>query len=292
MSSNNLNSASLYKCPLCSIHFHFARHRKCRVMAVKSPKILSYEEKDEEKRSLIRRRISCSSKNPRCCRYSCFKYRLIILKEKGTILMIVLNALCVMMTITCYQHPTLVPPNYNTTCNWLTIVFLSVPLLFPILGLLSQCCISKYRIFQLSIYSLLLSIVLIALSIISQSAIIWFVAMIPLVFSSMLSISCIIPLTMDQAVGASGEELSFTMYWLVWPTPTSVSVLHIVECYSLSDNAQYNDLALFTVSALLFIAFFSLLQCFSHFVGHNISKIQPCQTYRAGAKLRQKTQVS
>ena len=132
--------------------------------------------------------------------------------------MIVLNALCVMTTFTCYQHPTLVPPNYNTTCNWLTILFLSVPLLFPILGLLSQCCISKYRIFQLSIYALLLSIVLIALSIISQSAIIWFVAMIPLVFSSMLSISCIIPLTMYQAVGASGEELSIGQYGLLWPS--------------------------------------------------------------------------
>ena len=80
---------------------------------------------------------------------------------------------------------------------------------------------------------------------------------------------------MDQLVGASGEELSFTMYWLAWAVITDFSVMFVVQCYSLPGDVQYSHLALFAVSALLFIAFFILLQCFSHLLVTTSQKSNP-----------------
>ena len=40
--------------------------------------------------------------------------------------------------------------------------------------------------------------------------------------------------------------------------------MQIVECSSLSDDAQYNHLALFAISVLLFIGVLFLVQCFNH----------------------------
>ena len=64
---------------------------------------------------------------------------------------------------------------------------------------------------------------------------------------------------MDQVVGASGEELTFTIYWLVWPILISASISSITYW-----NAQYEQPALFGLSALLFITAFSLVQYFNY----------------------------
>ena len=150
-------------------------------MAVRNPKMLfSDEEGDEEQPLLLQRRICHRSKKPRCC--SCFSctYRLVKMTEKGGILMIAFNTLFVMAMITCFQNATFERLNINT--KFLTIPCFLVLLLCPVLGLLSECYFGKYKIFQISIYSLLVALVLSALGIIITSTNIWYMALVPLFF--------------------------------------------------------------------------------------------------------------
>ena len=162
---------------------HLAWRRVCHVMAVESSQMLVSDKKgDEEPPLLVQSRISHSSKKPRCHSDCGFKYRLIKIKEKGAILMIVLNTLFVMAMLTCYQNATFEKLNFNT--KLLTIPCLLVLFLCPTLGLLTQCYLGKYKIFQVSIYSLLLGLVLSVLGIFTKSSTVWYMTLIPLAFST------------------------------------------------------------------------------------------------------------
>ena len=172
-------------------------------MAVETSQMLFSEQKgDEQQRLLLQRRISDSSKKPRCCSYSRSKYRLIKIKEKGAVLMIVINALFAMAMVTCFQNATYEPLHFDTAL--LTIPFLLVLFICPIVGLLIGCFLVKYNVLQLSIYSLLVGLVLSAISIFTKSSISWYMTLVPIAFSTICYASCLVPLTMDQLVGASG----------------------------------------------------------------------------------------
>ena len=187
--------------------------------------------------------------------------------------MIVLNTLFTLAMVTCYQNATFEPLNFNT--KLLTIPSLLVLLLCPILGLLSACLFGIYKIFQISIYSLLLGLVLSALSIITMCNTVWYVTSVPLAFSTICYALCVIPITINQLVGASREELSFAIYWIIWPLLSSFAAGHYVDCYSRSSNIQYKHLVMFAFSAALFIGIYLLIQCFNHMLVTTSLKSNP-----------------
>ena len=242
-------------------------------MTVETSQMLFFEKKDDEEQPLLlQKRISRSSKKPRCCSYSGSKYRLIKIKEKGAVLMIVINTLFAMAMVTCFQNATFAPLEFDT--ELLTIPCLLVLLLCPIVGMFIGCFVGKYKVLQLSIYSLLVGLVLSALSVFTKSSTAWYMTLVPLAFSTICYASCVVPLTMDQLVGASGEELSFTIYWLVWPLPISFAFMRFTGCY-LPSEFEYKHLVLFALSALLFIVIFLLVQCFNHLLVKLSQKCNP-----------------
>ena len=101
-------------------------------MAVKTSQMLSSEKNgDEEKPLILQRRISYSSKKPRCCSYSGSKYQLIKINEKGAVMMIAINTLFVMAMVTCFQNATYKPLQFDP--EQLAIPFLLVALICPII---------------------------------------------------------------------------------------------------------------------------------------------------------------
>ena len=143
------------------------------------------------------------------------RYRLFNISQKGGIFMIVLNAFFLIALSSCFLNAEIQPIDIQSV--WLSIPSGLVLSFCPIVGLLSECYFGKIKLLQASIYSLLFAIVFNAFIIITIRINIWYVTFAPLYFSAACYASCIIPLTMDQLVGASGEELSFVVYWILWP---------------------------------------------------------------------------
>ena len=200
-----------------------------------------------------------STSRKRRCSVLHVPYRSFNVSQQAGIFMIVLNAFFLVSLTACFFSAAIQPINIRSL--WLSIPSGFAFLLCPILGLLSECYFGKIKFLQASIYSLLFAIVLNAFIIIIPIQInIWYLTLVPLYFSAACYASCIIPLTMDQLIGASGEELSFVVYWLFWPLSIVFWTHHLVNCY-LPDNVQILHATLFGVASLSFAVVFSLFQC-------------------------------
>ena len=200
---------------------------------------------------LTSRKRRCSGLNVR--------YRLFNVSQKGGIFMIVLNAFFLFALSSCFLSATVLQL-IDIQSVWVSIPSGLVLLLCPIVGLLSECYFGKIKLLQASIYSLLFAIVLNGFIIITIRINIWYVIFAPLYFSAACYASCIIPLTIDQLVGASGEELSFVVYWILWPILALFWTGRFFDCF-LSENVQILHAILFGVASLSFAVAFSLFQC-------------------------------
>ena len=76
-------------------------------------------------------------------------------------------------------------------------------------------------------------------------------------------ISCAIPFTIDQLVGASGEELSFSIYWIIWAWLQAFPFCTYLAIY-IPREFQLQKFAWFLITSLSFIILYLMNQCCSH----------------------------
>ena len=205
------------------------------------------------------------------CRECCpIRYRIIHVTEKAAIFMIVLNMFFLMATLSCYEYTKsgITPGSHNSP--WLSIPVALVLVSCPVLGLISDCCSGRYNVLRASIFLLLLSIVLKALDIVFIAVdkiligeVFQYIMLATVTLSLTLYVSCVIPFTMDQLVGASGEEFSFTIYWILWPVVV-IEMLKLVTRPMLPrDYALFNAI-LFGISSLSFAVMYCMILCCNH----------------------------
>ena len=149
------------------------------------------------------------------CHCNC-SYRLIRIRNKGAMFMIIINALFASAVLVSRNKPAELqyPSIHNSVTLWVVLTF-CLPFC-PFIGLLSDCYFGRYKILTASLYLWLLSIVFMALDAIILSSILYCLHFVTIVLSLACFVACVIPFTIDQLVGASGEQLSFTVYWIVW----------------------------------------------------------------------------
>ena len=100
-------------------------------------------------------------------------------------------------------------------------------LVFPLAGFVADTWIGRYEVLKSSMYIMVLpslldiivrltSVYVCSLTIVITLIKIAVIAVSSIGMSSFLA--CIIPFTTDQMIGASSDQLSFTIHWLLWGT--------------------------------------------------------------------------
>ena len=108
---------------------------------------------------------------------------------------------------------------------------------FPLVGMVADVWTGRYRIIVVSIYSCFIGWLL--------SAVSYFTVTIPTVSATFLVIgiafqiigiagsqSVIVPFIIDQAIGASADELSSMIHWFLLGYPSGLWILNVLKCFS------------------------------------------------------------
>ena len=132
-------------------------------------------------------------------------YRFPKITDKGTVLLLAWN-LIFTTSLTMWANHMLY--DYGTM-----IEFPTIAILCPIIGLLSDCWIGRFKVLKAATYFLLVAIILKGVTIITPSSVVLYLAVAAWTLSFACYLTCIIQFTTDQLIGASGEELSFAIYW-------------------------------------------------------------------------------
>ena len=249
-------------------------YMKCSIMAgTKTEAPLSEAELYEEQPLVPRSTISRLHAKITFCRHLHLpNYRLLLISQKASIFVILLNIFIVLSASACVLNFQIEPLSLRVVLFSILSGF--VLFLSPVMALLSECYFGRYKILQTSIYTLLFAILLIGLTIVAMPTSSWYVVCLLLMLSIAFYMSCILPFAMDQMVGASGEELSFTFYWIVWPFVVCAWTIRFFDCYIYSsESLPFLHVALFAVAALSFVLAFALIQCCNHvlIVRHQLS---------------------
>ena len=211
---------------------------------------------------------------PHHCHPIC-SYRLISIHSKGVMFMIIINALFASSTL---QLATVlkevsdsVQYLYVLENSPVMVVFAVSSLLCPFFGWLSDSYVGRYKILVASLYLWLLSIIFMALKVIIIVALDEFILSMALYSFHILALwlsmtcfmACVLPFTIDQLVGGSGEQLSFTIYWIVWAWMVYVNVPHSLSCFSLLPFQLHQIIWFFLISSLFLLAFV-MIHCCDH----------------------------
>ena len=154
-----------------------------------------------------------------------FKYRFQFIRSKGAVLVIIIDALIkwfenyiqyTSMAIRSIEYKNLAI-SYNI--DWLSVSML----FFPIIGLIGDMCVGRYRMI---LGSMLLCLVMWIVTVIVVTLFCVYIETHSVLFSTISLIvlslsyigiagikSIIVPFNIDQLMGASGDELSATIYW-------------------------------------------------------------------------------
>ena len=140
------------------------------------------------------------------------KYRLPLITEKSAIILIISNTFAVLSYATCLTQ---------TDATWneeRILVYTIVLAMYPIVGLVSDCWLGRYKVLSASMCLLSVAVLLKALEelVFEKSQILTYCSATFLGLTGACYFACVLQFTTDQLVGASGEQLSFTIYWLIW----------------------------------------------------------------------------
>ena len=220
------------------------------------------------------------------CRECCpIRYRIIYLTEKAAIFMIVLNVFFLMATLSCFEYTKagITPGSHHSPLLSIPVALALVSC--PVVGLISDCCSGRYNVLRASIFLLLLGIVLKALDIVLNALdkiiigeVFQYTMFAAVVLSLSLYVSCVIPFTMDQVVGASGEQFSFTIYWMLWPVVV-IEILKLVIIPFLPRNYALFNATFFGIASLSFAVMYCIIQCCNHVLMTKPPNIQYLQTH-------------
>ena len=88
---------------------------------------------------------------------------------------------------------------------------------YPFIGFLADCYIGRFKVLKVAQYLVLLAVTLKILGkLVICNDYILYVAIAFLVLAGTGYIATMLQFTLDQLVGASGEQLTFAIYWLLW----------------------------------------------------------------------------
>ena len=175
------------------------------------------------------------------------------ISERGALYLLVLNLLFTLSLITCSSDLL-----YGSAG---LIEFLSLLILCPIIGLLSDSWIGRSRILKAAIYFQLMAIMLKGITIITTSPVAVYLTVVVWTLAITCYCTCIIQFTTDQLIGASGEELSFAIYWLLWGLTTGDLISKGIGCVLNLPNQQYATASLFVSTASFIIRFIMIENC-------------------------------
>ena len=219
----------------------------------------SCERDSTETEPLLRNSRSVWSRKKK--RHPCrFSYRLIKIPGKGAVFMILYNV---------FFSTTLLEWNENAhkhsiEHSKLLVIPMSVSLLFFLsIGLVSETCLGRYKFLTASLYLWLTAIVFMALNVIVSSVTLYLLHLVAVALSTACHLSCVIPFTIEQLVGASGEELSFTIYWITWAWWTFSSISGIIQCH-LPVSYQLDQTVALSIYSLSFISAYFMILCCGH----------------------------
>ena len=145
--------------------------------------------------------------------------------------------------------------------------------LYPIMGWLGDSKFGKYKVLQAAPYLLLSIIVLynLAVFVLAGNVHLMLIASVLGIPAALCYITTILPFLLDQMIGASGEQLSFAIYWVLCGTMVGWSV--VAALYSHESFILY--LIGFAVSSTSFLASYLLFNCFSHHLETNSQLSNP-----------------
>ena len=159
---------------------------------------------------------SKQSRNYRKCCSTRVKYRLPAITEKGAIVLIVCNVLAVVAIFVQMQK------NSFSSSLFLAFAVLTI-IIFPIAGILADTFVGRFKVIQVSIALLLITSLFNTVLLFLHDYIPTMEETVIAMFSEGLCciaascyVACILPFTADQLIGASGEQLSFALYWIMW----------------------------------------------------------------------------
>ena len=198
-----------------------------------------------------------SQKLPFYSGWPTIRYRIQNVSDKGAVLMIVWNV---------FFATTLLSVSTNLTYSRTQRILVScLTVLYPVVGWLADCWIGRYHVLKAATYFVLLSILFKGTSMyILPSTTMIYAATCLWSMSAVCYLSCVIQFTTDQSVGASGEELSFIIYWLLWGLTTGVVITQTLVFPFTSRPDADNGLVSFFVSVVCFSISYSLMENFSH----------------------------
>ena len=165
---------------------------------------------------------------------SCCGYRLPRITSKGAIAMIAFNFFSMMSSVTCISLTDFTMPQ--------CLVTIPLCLLYPVIGWIGDAWTGKYAILQIALHSLLVTIICQGLAnFVIPSGVLHYIALIAWSLSIAGIFASVFQFTMDQSIGASGEELSFIVYWIIWGMLTGTLLSKIdgfLDVVHLSNDMQ------------------------------------------------------
>ena len=186
------------------------------------------------------------------------KYRLPLLTENGVVFMVVWNLFFVIAFFSCVSQLLEWQDYAVAECG----ILLS---LFPFVGYIADGVIGRYKVIKLAMYFLLLAVIIktTGILILNDSLVTPYLATAPLGLAGACHIACTIQFTIDQAVGASGEELSFILYWLFWGILTGASVGIDLQMIDNDETGLLSEILLFCVASSSLLVTVFMMECCS-----------------------------
>ena len=177
------------------------------------------------------------------------RYKLAKISEKGAIFMIIWNLFYATALFCSFE---IFDSRKNTVYMYIPyIVAPSVSILYPIVGLAIDVWIGTFRIIKLSLYFLLIAIIMKHIYMfIILSDVVLYLSTAAWSLAGICYLASIIPLTTTQLIGASGEQLSLAIYWLLWGNSVGLFLSRVLPCLFHINDQQSN-----TLLSILSVAF-------------------------------------
>ena len=201
-----------------------------------------------------------------------FKYRFQFIRSKGAVLVIIIDALIKWFQLYIVYTTEAMELNNNLAVLQNLSVGCTYFLFFPIIGLIADMCVGRY---QMILGSMLLCLVMWIATVIVVTLFCVYTETHSVLFSTISLIvfslsfigtagikSIIIPFNIDQLMGASGDELSATIYWHTLVGIISQIVFVVLADYPII-NASTNYMIHLSIGGISLVLALSILFIFN-----------------------------
>ena len=216
---------------------------------------------------------------PRTAKRRRFKYRFQFIRSKGAVLVIIIDALIKWFKFSILLTTLVIRSTEFanlTILNGFSVVQISI-LFYPIIGLVGDMCVGRYRMIVGSmLFCLVMWIVTVIFTLLSV-----YTETHPLLFGSISLIvlgasyigvagiqSIIIPFNIDQLIEASGDELSATIYWHSFTQllPAAVFTVLVYFAYLNLINVSTSLMVYLSIGGVSLVLALSILFLFNHWL--------------------------